>query len=156
MNLNQLWAGSDYVLYESRGRGETFRSNGVRIRIIRAYQENRYGGERATGMAEVWVLDREGNAKKSNLYPDGIKRNVRARDIAMRWEEYEDMLLNYEERVAAAEKVRREKEDHDAKMRVAITDFLESKGIPRLWVTSVSDSTVYLSRLDIENALQGE
>lgn len=153
MNLNQLWSGNDYAYYEMRGRGEVYRSNAQRVRIIRVYQERRWGNERLSGYAEVYYLTDDGE-QQLNYKQEPKRGEIRARDIAMRWEEYED---EREHREAERERINREFEaaqaaEQDAKTRLLDT-MVEKYGIPREIITSIDNNTVRISRFGLERSL---
>lgn len=155
MNLNALWAGNDYALFESKGRNEHYRENARRVRIIRTFQVRDYDSERGRGMAEVTFLHDNGDPVM--MYSGDERRgNVRARDIAMRWEEYEDERIHRKERQEQRLREARELQEKESAMRVKIMDYLETKyGVPRLWIT-VGEYTIGLSRNDVERAMNGE
>src|SRR6266536_5453062 len=104
MNLNQLWSGNDYVWYEWKGRGETYRRNAPRVKIVKVYKRQLSHNERESGFAEVMLLEQDGTPR---TYTDGkhITKEVRARDIAMRWDAYEEERDHRE-----AERERQERE----------------------------------------------
>ena len=155
MNLNQLWAGNDYAWYEWRSRGETYRSNGKRVRIIRAFQERIPGNDRLSGFAEVQMLDDEGNIRL-DWESNPIVKKVRARDIAMRWDEYEDERNHRE---AEKERIQREAEEKEAaeiaeKARF-IDAVIEKYKFPREAIQTVGTTYITISRRMLERDLNG-
>jgi hypothetical protein len=119
MNLNSLWQGSDYAYYQSKGRGETYRRGALRVRVIRTFGEVLYGNTRETGFADVLLIDEEGEPKEDD-YGRHITRKVKARDIAMLWEQYEEEHADREverlEREARYAEERRERDERYAKL----------------------------------------
>lgn len=164
MNLNQLWSGNDYAYYEMRGRGEQYRSNARRVKIIRGFQKRQYGNERLSGFAEVYFLHDDGtpiyiekwdsNTKEYVVTDEPKRGEVRARDIAKHWDEYSDEREHREaERV---ERQRRQEEEaaREAAMRTKILDAIVEKfGIPRDIVTSIDEYAVRISRPGLEKEL---
>lgn len=156
MNLNQLWAGQDYAWYEWRSRGETYRSNGVRVRIIRAFQERQYGNERMSGFAEVNLVDDEGNIR---TYANGepLIKKIRARDIAMRWDEYADEKNHREAERERLQKEREEAEAREAAKKAAFVDsIVEIYKIPREAIVSVGITNINISRIALERDMNGK
>jgi hypothetical protein len=153
MNLNQLWSGNDYAYYDMRGRGEVYRTNAQRVRIVRVYRERRWGNERLSGYAEVLYLNDDGTQMLTHK-GEPRRQEVRARDIAMRWEEYED---ERDHREAERERIQREKEEAQAREQDAKTHLLdkmvEKYGIPREIVTSIGSGSVTISRAGLERSL---
>lgn len=152
MNLGSLWSGNDYALFESKGRNEHYRDRAQRVRIIRTLQESDYGSKRARGMAEVTFLHDNGDPVKMYDGKDRVVK-VRARDIAMRWEEYDDERIHRSERLAKAQEEQRLAREVDTAKRVRIIDTLEKQyGIPRDWIT-VSEYSITMSRAMVEREL---
>jgi hypothetical protein len=103
-------------------------------------------------MVEVIVCRPDGTPTESN----GVvrERTVRARDIFMRWEEYERETKFRDEQkelIAQREEDVRVKEQQSKDRIIA---GLESKGINRLWISSVNDHSVSLTRRYIEEWLE--
>lgn len=154
MNLNELWSGSDYAWFEWRGRGEVYRSNGVRVKVIRAFKRKAsYENERLSGFAEVMLLDAEGNPK-TNSAGEHITREVRARDLAMRWDAYEQ---EKQHRESQREKIAKEREEAEARenaRRSLISERLvERLGISPNLIYNITDTSVQLSRKGLEGVL---
>lgn len=153
MNLNQLWSGNDYAYYDMRGRGEVYRSNAQRVRIIKVYQEKRWGNERLSGYAQVSFLNPDGSPQIDHK-DEPRKGEVRARDIAMRWDEYED---ERDHREAERERIQREREEAESAEQNARTLLLDKMvevyKIPREIITSIDNSSVRISRLGLERSL---
>jgi len=153
MNLGQLWAGSDYAYYDTRGRGEHYRSNARRVRIVRAYQKRAYGNERMSGFAKVYFLNDDGTNMKNWNGEDRIEE-IRARDIAMHWDDYVD---EREHRVAEAVRIEEERQERQAKEDEARTKLIdaiaEKLSIPRELITSVDSYQVRISRPGLEKEL---
>jgi hypothetical protein len=153
MNLNQLWAGSDYAYYSMRGRGEAYREGAVRVRVVRAYQRRAFTNERMSGFAEVFLLHDDGSSRVNG---DGEPRKaeVRARDIAMRWDEYAD---EREHRHAERDRLNREREEAAAKEqaeRDALLEALEEfYHIPKNAVTSIDSYQIRIQRSALEEDL---
>lgn len=152
MNLNQLWAGNDYAHYEARGRNEAFRSNAQRVKIMRAYKKRLYGNDRESGFADVQFLTDDGEIDKNWRHPEGTG-TVRARDIVMRWDEYENEREHRAQEVE--ERAKREEEARQLanQRRTALMDALEKAGIPRLWISSIDDYNIRLVRSEVERGL---
>lgn len=153
MNLNQLWSGNDYAYYSMRGRGEVYRANAVRVRVVRAYQRRNWGNERLSGFAEVQFLNNDGTPRLNHKNEPKVEE-VRARDIAMRWEEYEDERAHRE---AERERIQREYEERIQKEQEAkealVDTVVQRYGIPREVITSIDSSSIRLSRVGLERAL---
>lgn len=114
MNLNQLWSGTDYAYYDYKGRNEIYRRNAPRLKVIRTFGKRLPGNTRETGYAEVLVCDRETGEPKLNSYGEHITKKVRARDIAMMWEEYEELEAKEEaERIEREAKWEAERQERD-------------------------------------------
>src|SRR4051794_34926654 len=112
MNLNELWSGNDYAWYEWKGRNEPFRMGAPRVKVIRTYKRQAsYENERLSGYAEVMLLHEDGTPKTRS---DGteITREVRARDLAMRWDEY---AAEKAYRESQREKIAKEREEEEAR-----------------------------------------
>lgn len=156
MNLQDLWSGNDYAWYEDKGRGEVYRSYAKRVKIIRTYKERIVGNTRETGYAEVMMLDDEGSPKEDSQ-GNHIVRSIRARDVAMRWDEYADLKAHRE---AQREKLAREQEERDrieGEMKSKIRELLETKyGIPSEAIGTIAATTVYLNRYVLERELDVE
>lgn len=177
MNLQELWSGNDYAWYQSRGKGETYRANAVRVKIVRAFKRQAsLENERMSGYADVLLVDEETGEPRTNTFGEHLTTEVRARDIAMRWDEYEserdhrkaqaekyerERQARYdaarkerEEREARQQKERQEQEAKEQEVKRAITDMLVNKyGIPREYIYSLTHSGVYLSRAALEKEL---
>lgn len=148
MNLTALWSGNDYAYYSMRGRGETWRPGATRVRVLRAYKKREIGNERDSGYALVLRVEPDGSVN-----PDAKEYEVRARDIAMRWEEYEDERDHREANRARMEADREAAvaADNDKKERIIVV--LEEKGIKRNWINSITDYDIKLNRHVIEREL---
>lgn len=149
MNLNALWSGNDYAYFSMKGRGESYRSNAQRVRLIRCFKKKHYGNERESGYALVFYCDDEGN-----IIRDQQEFEVRARDIAMRWEEYAD-----ERDHRAANRARIEADAEAARTaetakKEHLLNALEAKGIPRAWVNSITDYDIRLNRYEVQRGLE--
>lgn len=153
MNLNQLWSGNDYAYYDMRGRGEVYRANARRVRVKRAYQKKQWGNERYSGFAEVAFLKDDGTPMLNHKDEPRVEE-VRARDIAMLWEDYEDERAH---RNAERERIQREREEAAAREQAANTTLLDCivdrYKIPRELVTSIDNSSVRISRIGLEKEL---
>lgn len=164
MNLGDLWAGQDYAWYHQKGRGEVFRWNARRVKIIRVYKKRLSGNYRETGFAEVMMLEEDGTPKEAH---DGthITREVRARDIAMRWEQYADEKEHrqvirekeereYQERMARIEAERLEKERLENESKDRLRELLIDKyGLPEEVIGTISSTHIYLHRSLLEKEL---
>lgn len=153
MNLNQLWAGNDYAYYEMKGRGEYYRPNASRVRIIRAFQKKEWGNQRLSGYAEVRFLTDEGEPQLDYKNEPKIA-TVRARDIAMHWDEYSDERAHREEERERLQREREEQQAADNAKRTALLDaIVERFQISRDLVTSIDDYTVRFNRAGLEREL---
>lgn len=154
MNLNELWSGNDYAWYEWRGRGEIFRYGAVRVQIIRTFKKRAdYTNERLSGFAEVIILDEDGTPRTRS---DGsnITREVRARDIAMRWDEYAHMKARREAERERLAKEAEEKEAEENRQKSLIIDTLVEKyNLPREAVYNITATGIHLNRAVIEKEL---
>lgn len=109
MNLTELWSGSDFAWYQNKGRNDHYRSNASRVRIVRVFKEFASSeNKKMTGYAEVLMVDDETGEPKVHSNGNHITRQIRARDIAMRWDEYAELRAHRE---ADAKKQRREYEE---------------------------------------------
>lgn len=156
MNANDIWVGNDYAYKEFRGRGENWVPGASRVRALRTFkQRDYYASQRARTMVEVLFIDQDTNEPRTNWDGDPIKRSVRARDIFMRWEEYEE---EKERRERERERINREaqaREEAEQQAKVALIDKLERvAGMPRDVVTSVTPTVVYLNRSLLEEWLR--
>jgi hypothetical protein len=156
MNLNQLWAGEDYAYFSNRGRGENYRPGAVRVRVRRAYQQQLPGNERMSGFARVDMFQDDGVTPKLNYFTDEplVNQEVRARDIAMRWDEYVDERdhreAERERRTREAEEAaRKEEEDKENLATMMVIKW----GIPRNAINSISYGSVSLNRAILEGVL---
>jgi hypothetical protein len=106
-----------------------------------------------SGFAEVQMLDDDGTVRTNSLGEPFVKE-IRARDIAMRWDEYED---EREHREAERERLQREHEEQQAREaaeKAAFIDALvEHYSIPRDAIASVDGYTIRLNRRAIEQEL---
>lgn len=152
MNLNQLWSGNDYALYEARGRNEEFRDNAQRVKVMRAFKQRLPGNDRESGFAEVQFLTDEGELDTNWRHPEG-KGTVKARDIVMRWDEYVSEREHREAEVAERAQRREAERQRDNAQRQRLLDELEKHGIPRLWVSSITDYSINLTRATVEKEL---
>lgn len=153
MNLNQLWSGNDYAYYDMRGRGEQYRPGAQRVRVIRAYQKRVYMNERMSGFAEVQFLTDDGEPILNYKSEPRIVE-VRARDIAMRWEAYID---ERDHREAERERLIQERAEEQAReqtAKTALVDAMAEKfGISRNLITSVDEYSVRINRPGLEREL---
>lgn len=161
MNLNELWSGNDYAWYPGRGKGETYRQSCYRVKIIRTYKKRLPDNERESGFAEVLYVDQD-----SGEVEDHTTHDVRARDIAMRWEAYEELRAHRRAQQARMEQerreererreaIRREKEAAENARREQIISRLQiRKGIPRDAINGITSDTIYLSRVRMEKELE--
>lgn len=166
MNLNELWVGQDYAYFHEKGRGERYRPTALRVKIIRPYKEPIIGGERFRGMAEVLVIDKETGEPQTDHIGNHVTKKVRARDIAMRWEEYEH---EHAYRIAAQERrerermelrereerERKEKEEIEKRKNERIRQLLvEKHGLPPEAISYITTTGVHLSRVALEKELE--
>ena len=151
MNANDLWSGNDYAHTSNISRGVNYYEGASRVRVLRVFPENGFGAKRATMMVDVMLIRDDGVPKEYSGQP--IERTVRARDIFMRWDEYErerkDRADRKEERAAEQQRAQLKEEQR----KESILAGLEAKGIDRLWISSVNDYTINLTRHYIENWL---
>lgn len=121
MNLVQIHLGEDYAWFEWKGRGETFRFGAKRVKIIRKFKQQHTGNTKESGYCEVFLLDDEGEfILDSNQEPR--TREVRSRDIAMIWDEYEDERDRQQvirDKQEAERKARWEEEERRYQERIA-------------------------------------
>src|SRR5258706_11134136 len=106
MNLVKIHPGEDYSWWDGMGRGEAFRFTGKRVKIIRKFKQQHTGNQKESGYCEVFMLDDEGEFIQYNGEPR--TREIRARDVAMLWDEYSDerdrlqLIKNKEDEVRRA------------------------------------------------------
>lgn len=153
MNLQEIWSGTDYAWFEWKGRNEPFREKAPRVKAIRVYKKQEFGKDRASGFVEVMMCDDDGTPK---TYSNGeqIIKEVRARDIAMRWDEYAD---ERDYRQTQAEKIERERQaviEAEARKKSEFIDAVITKyGLPRDAISSITHATIYLNRHVLEREL---
>lgn len=163
MNLQSLWQGSDYSWWIHKGRGETIRMNGKRVKVVRTFSQRLPGNKKDTGYAVVILCEDDGEMKRNE---DGTmkERNVKARDIAMRWEEYEDERDRHKAEQDERERERKEryarqeeewrKRDEERRLRREEEERrLETERVERerLERESRERITNYLSKLGLTN-----
>lgn len=176
MNLNELWAGQDYAYYEYKGRNEPLRRNAPRVKVIRAFKQQRAGNERASGYAEVMYVNKETGEPIMDYEGKQKIRTVRARDIAMVWEQYVDEMdhqnavrereqreyeererTRREEREARLEQERIEREAKEKAERERLegikTQLYLKYNIPPDWVIDITNQSIRLDRIAVEQAL---
>lgn len=149
MNLGSIWSGNDYAVLEGRGRNDPFPMNARRVRVFRTYKRQEYGNDRATGYVECHFLDKDGEYLEN---PPRM-REVRARDFWSFWDEYEE---ERDRRVREREKIEREHQERLAREnaeREHFLDVVESKGLPRSAVISISDYSVTVNRSEFSKWL---
>jgi hypothetical protein len=138
MKFQDLWAGEEYAWYEDKPR-DHIPSNAVRVKLIRAYKKRMYGNEKATGFAEVEIL--EGR----RYHTPGRKVEVRVRDIIETWDEYDAIM---EERRKEAEERQKqaaiEREQNLAFDKQA-KEYLQRIGMPGYITTYSHNRTVGVS-----------
>lgn len=153
MNLNEIWSGNDYAYYEWKGRNENFRHGAPRVKAIRVYKRREYGKERESGYVEVMRLEPDGTPRLDRN-GNHITMEVRARDIAMRWEEYEE---ERDHREAQAEKIARENAEREAReqqqKQLLLEKFMEKYGIPQRLIYNVTTTGIHISRAAVEEEL---
>ena len=154
MNANEIWSGTDYAHTDYISRGVLYYPNANRVKVLRVFKKKLNGNTRDTTLVDVLVMNYDGQSvKQINRWVDGeyrlidYERTVRAREIFMRWEEYEiedrrrkeereraeidrnesnarargfadyaTMQAHYEkERIEREERIKREKEEREAK-----------------------------------------
>lgn len=148
MNLTALWSGNDYAYYNMRGKGEQWRPAAKRVRVLKAFKRREPGNDRDSGFALVLFVSEDGT-----LDPNAQEREIRARDIAMRWEEYEDERDHREANRARMEADREAALAADNDRKEAILTALEAKGIKRNWINSITDYDIKLNRHVVEREL---
>lgn len=150
MNLQNIWSGNDYAVLENRGRNDPFPFNARRVRAIRTFKRTEYGNDKATGYVECHFLDDEGNYREE---PPRL-RTVRARDFWSFWDEYENERserIRHREELAAKE---RERLDQERKEKEQLLDLIESKGMPRTAIITVTDYSITLNKAAFEEWMQ--
>src|SRR6266446_10904152 len=122
MNLVKIHAGEDYSWWEWMGRGEAFRFDGKRVKIIRKYKKQHVGNQKESGYCEVFILNDDGEFIRYNDEP--VVREIRSRDIAMLWDEYSDerdrlqLIRDKEEAERRAIQEAREREWQERRERI--------------------------------------
>lgn len=176
MNLTELWSGNDYAWIKYKPRVQGYLPGATHVRIIRTLKKQAsYENTKLSGYAEVLLIDEEGNPKEDSN-GNHIVREVRARDIFMRWEEYveERALVQIREEKAQKEReerwaqqqreyeerTRKEREEREAreaaersKKEILTNKLIEKLGINSDVIYSVSSTTVQLTRKGLEEAL---
>jgi hypothetical protein len=152
MNANSIWSGNDYAYLANRGRGQSFGWSAERVRAIRVYPKYGYAAERATSMVECVVCTDDGEIKKSVAGTELI-RDVRARDIISRWEDYEAERNYRKEQREKIERERQEKQAKEEQEKSRILEALETKGIERSAVSTITDYGVTINRHVLESWL---
>lgn len=152
MNANELWSGNHYAHTDNISRGKTFYPKANRVRVMRVFKERVFGSERSRTMVEVHLFKEDGTLRVM-LSGEPMTKIVRARDIFMRWDEYvaeRNHRRDKAEEIAQQEALQLEREEA---RKAALLDALETKGIERLWVNSVTDNSIQLRRRDVEEWL---
>ncbi len=148
MNGKDLWSGNDYAHTSSISRGVNYYEGASRVKVMRVWQDQRFGAQRATTMVDVMLLADNGTPKERDGQP--ITTTYRARDIFMRWDEYErertDRRERREERAAEEQRARLREEQRKERL----IEGLAAKGIDKLWIGSVNDYSVSLTRRYLE------
>jgi len=140
MNLNELWLGTDYAYYPGRRNQEVYRRfdpdvnerktwdewyndwsysayrQVFRVKILQKIQKEEEGKSRRVGYAQILYCDPETGEPLENEDESHKVAEIRARDIALRWEEYWDEHEHKEAEREAAEE-RRRKEDEERRKR---------------------------------------
>lgn len=149
MNANQLWAGSDYAHSTYLRRGDRWTENASRVRVVKVRQVRGFGAQKASTVVDVWFVDEE----TEDILYDGNTREVRARDIFMRWEEYADERDRRrsvrEQRLVQEAKERAEV----ARKRDELYERLEKVGFRREGIVSVYDEYISINRAELERWL---
>jgi predicted ribosome quality control (RQC) complex YloA/Tae2 family protein len=173
MNANDLWAGTDYAWsnYLQKGVRWVPPRYTKRVRVVRVLKRQEYGNKNATSYAEVIDIDPE----TEDWLNDGRTREVRARDIFMRWEEYADESDRREveakrlekerqerwerERIEREQRLERERierearEAREARERAKLIAAIKLLGLPE--PSSITDYTVSFDRRLLERRLLG-
>lgn len=157
MNANELWSGNDYAHTDNISRGAVFYENAHRVKVMRVYKiAPGYGETRQRTMVEVHMLKDDGTPRIM-VSGDPMIKQVRARDIFARWDDYAaERKHRHENRERLAAQAA-EEQANDERLRSAILDELEKKlnnGFNRLWITNITPSTIVLSRKHIEDWLE--
>lgn len=157
MNAQELWAGHDYAYFYERGRGEEYRPKAQRVKVIKVRKERRdFKSERASTVVEVKYLNDDGTPVISTYgHNVGAEKTgeIRARDIAHFWDDYESIR---NERVAEEEAREQKRQDdiqREREARTRITMALQERGIEKEAVLTVSSGTVTISRDILESWL---
>jgi len=158
MNANEIWSGNDYAHTDYISRGVNFYENAHRVKAMRVYKEMpRYSSERATTMVEVMMLDVETGEPRTGSNGEPYMRNVRARDIFMRWDEYarekKNRIEKAEQRAREARELKEAEEARKEALLVAFETKLGMRGFNRLMVRSINDYAITLDRSMVEEWL---
>lgn len=153
MNAQDIWAGHDYAYVANKGRGVLWYENAERVQVRRlSKKKDYYASERARTMVEVVFLTNDGEPRKY-YSGDPMVREIRARDIFMRWEEYEEeQERRHRQAKQIAEQQARERAAAEQR-KLVLLEALENKGIDRNLVTSIDDYRVCLHRNQLERWL---
>jgi len=157
MNMNDIWSGSDYAHTDNISRGVAYYERANRVKAMRVYKEKAdYYNSRLSTFVEVIMLNDDGTPKKMYDGVTDVTRTVRARDIFMRWEEYaaERKHRNEKREQIAQEEAAKRVSEEDKK--AALIDALSQKfngDFDALWITSMNDYSVSISRHKLEEWL---
>lgn len=166
MDANSIWSGFEYARTQWPSRGVEYYAHADRIKVIIVYKRREPGNQRDTAYAKVTFLDTEtGEPRQKSVYDtktgmyvneDDI-REVRAREIFMRWDEYEDetehrkqqMEQEEKERAERYEKQRQERRDREEAERIRY----EQENAERLRLAQERANKLERDRTAIKTAL---
>lgn len=158
MDANSIWPNNDYAYFERKGRGEEYRVNAERVRVVRLVSRVEPGNTRESTFVMVHKLNDDGTRKEHTVYnretyryePSDLPVEVKARDIAERWDDYVIERNNREAGNRAREAARqREIDERVAKEQEYLASVSKLLGVEAEHIT-VTWSTVQIPKRIID------
>lgn len=155
MDAKSVWPGFDYAHTFDISRGVEYYKNANRVRAIAVYDKKLPGNNRATTFVKVQFLDPktaepvEKRAPWDYQYANGIVEDVRARELFMRWDEYEDETTH-------RNKEQNEREERARILREEQTRIWEEKNRERLAAEEERRAKQEAERIERERAANEE
>lgn len=155
MNAGDLWPGNDYAYYRYIGH-DKYHSQAKRVRVVRVTKRTEGYNSKATTYVDVWMIDEE----TEEPINDNETREVRARDIFARWEDFQDerdrlqaekqrQMREQEERYARQRQEQEERVAREQAQRDRLLNALEARGIKRKTIT-IGAYRVEINREELE------
>jgi hypothetical protein len=118
MKAQDLWAGHEYAYKENKARGVETPMGALRVRVIKTERRRDPWNQRQSTYVTVEFLNKETGEIVGGM------STVRARDIFDWWDDYSDRIEERQRRYEAAqaeeERIKREKLDEQATLKVKL------------------------------------